>query len=212
MTAASMIAAALGGRKNGAGWRARCPAHEDDDPSLDITEKNGLTLFICRAGCSQDAVLDALRACGIWENGRSNGHDAPPDVHSELGRPDHRYEYTDRDGATLGWVYRWDAKPGRKKQIRPVWHLDSRWQWAHPPAPKPLFGLTELVAFPDRPVLLVEGEKAVIGARDHVDSHVVMTWLGGTGAVQQADLSPLKGRRPMARCRRSRSEGDAGHR
>src|SRR5262249_19054475 len=37
-------------------------------------------------------------------------------------------------------------------------------------------------------------EKAAEGAKDHVDTHVVMTWPGGTGAVAHIDLTPLKGR------------------
>jgi hypothetical protein len=202
MTAASTIAAALGGRKNGAGWRARCPAHEDKSPSLDITEKNGLTLFICRAGCTQDSVLDALKVRGLWAEQKTNGtngyrHGAsiqPPDRHPELGAPDHRYEYTTSEGLTLAYVYRWDKTADRPKEIRPVTKVNGIWKWEHMPTPRPLYGLAELAAFPDRPVLLVEGEKAAVGARDHVDSHVVMTWPGGTGAVAHIDLTPLRGR------------------
>ncbi len=53
-------------RRVGRSWRAPCPAHEDRHPSLDLTDKNGLTLVVCRAGCAQSAVLDALRARGLW--------------------------------------------------------------------------------------------------------------------------------------------------
>lgn len=35
---AETIAYALGGRKAGSGWTARCPAHEDRMPSLSIRE------------------------------------------------------------------------------------------------------------------------------------------------------------------------------
>lgn len=63
---ASDLAAALGGRKTSRGWRAPCPAHDDRHPSLDITETpDGRVLFICRAGCSQTEVIDALRARGL---------------------------------------------------------------------------------------------------------------------------------------------------
>jgi phage/plasmid primase-like uncharacterized protein len=40
----------------------RCPAHEDSNPSLHVTEKNGKVLYKCFAGCSQAAVANALRA------------------------------------------------------------------------------------------------------------------------------------------------------
>jgi hypothetical protein len=53
-------------RKSGTGHLASCPAHEDDDPSLWVTERDGKPLVHCHAGCSQDAVIDALKALGLW--------------------------------------------------------------------------------------------------------------------------------------------------
>ena len=194
MTAAE-IADALKAKPAKGGWIASCPAHEDGTPSLSIAVgENGQPIFRCHANCTQEEVLGALRARGLWHGANGHDHTEPPERHPELGTPDRRYEYTTIGGATLGFAYRWDAKPGRKKEIRPVWRIDGLWQWKAAPAPRPLYGLAELAAFPDHPVLLVEGEKAAEGARDHVSGHVVMTWPGGTGQVAQADLSPLKGR------------------
>ncbi len=66
---AETIAKALGGRKAGSGWTARCPAHDDRNPSLSIsTGKDGKVLLRCHAGCDQAQVIDALRARGLWEN------------------------------------------------------------------------------------------------------------------------------------------------
>lgn len=65
MTAAD-IASALGGRRCGRGWLARCPAHDDRNPSLSIAEASGKLLVRCHAGCSQGDVLEALRARGLW--------------------------------------------------------------------------------------------------------------------------------------------------
>jgi hypothetical protein len=49
---AAEIAAALGGaRREGKEWRCLCPAHNDSEPSLSITEKSGKLLFKCRANC-----------------------------------------------------------------------------------------------------------------------------------------------------------------
>jgi putative DNA primase/helicase len=54
-------------------WVARCPAHDDRDPSLSVSVKEGRVLVHCFAGCSADAVLGAvgltwkdLRAPGPW--------------------------------------------------------------------------------------------------------------------------------------------------
>ena len=39
---------------------AQCPAHDDRDPSLAVTERAGTVLIKCHAGCDTDRVLDAL--------------------------------------------------------------------------------------------------------------------------------------------------------
>jgi hypothetical protein len=67
MNAAS-IAQALGGRRTGRTWMACCPAHDDKTPSLAIRDGvDGKVLVKCHAGCSQEAVIDALRRKGLWE-------------------------------------------------------------------------------------------------------------------------------------------------
>jgi hypothetical protein len=47
---AAEIARALHGRKSGAGWIARCPAHHDKDPSLSLHGADGKVLVHCHAG------------------------------------------------------------------------------------------------------------------------------------------------------------------
>lgn len=70
MTSAAELAKALGGRRYGRQWQARCPAHNDHTPSLSIREgDDGRILFYCHAGCEQARVLDALRSRGLWANG-----------------------------------------------------------------------------------------------------------------------------------------------
>ncbi|MCM2316953.1 MAG: AAA family ATPase [Thermoanaerobaculia bacterium] len=46
-------------RRGPDGLRAACPAHADRHPSLDVDEKGGRLLFVCRAGCSD--VFTVLR-------------------------------------------------------------------------------------------------------------------------------------------------------
>lgn len=47
-----------------------CPAHEDDNPSLHVSDGNRDVVFKCHAGCSQSAVLDALKARGLWHQSK----------------------------------------------------------------------------------------------------------------------------------------------
>jgi putative DNA primase/helicase len=68
---AETIATALGGRKAGSGWMARCPTHDDREPSLSIRDADdGKVLVRCHAGCDQERVIATLRSRGLWmENG-----------------------------------------------------------------------------------------------------------------------------------------------
>ena len=65
---ANTVAKALGGRKAGGGWMARCPAHDDRKPSLSIRDaREGKVLVRCHAGCDQGQLIAALRSRGLWE-------------------------------------------------------------------------------------------------------------------------------------------------
>ena len=70
---AENLARALGGHRAGAGWMARCPAHEDRKPSLSISSgRDGKVLVHCHAGCGQRDVIAILRECGLWETTRKS--------------------------------------------------------------------------------------------------------------------------------------------
>jgi putative DNA primase/helicase len=87
---AEAIAKALGGRKACAAWMARCPAHQDRDPSLSIADgDNGKVLVRCHAGCEQHRVIAALRVRGLWgDAGRRGGNTtgSPSGTSSSPGR------------------------------------------------------------------------------------------------------------------------------
>ena len=42
------------------GWQAICPAHDDKEPSLSISNKDGKTLLHCHAGCSTAEIVKSL--------------------------------------------------------------------------------------------------------------------------------------------------------
>ena len=71
---AAYIASALKGRRSGAGWICLCPAHDDHHPSLAVIDRDGKALVNCRSGCSQNAVINALKRLRLWD-GRAHDRD-----------------------------------------------------------------------------------------------------------------------------------------
>jgi hypothetical protein len=190
MISAAEIAAGLNGRASpeGKGWTARCPAHDDKHPSLSITSaENGKPLVRCHAGCTQEAVLEALRARGLWSTGL-NGHDrgaspsAIPSACGQLGPYPDFWDYYDTRGRHVLRVCRWDVEG--KKEIRPLSLQPSgAWDWKQLPPGRPLYRLPELMRDETRRVLVVEGEKTAERAATLLPNYVVTTWSGGANAA-----------------------------
>ena len=64
-----------GTRRFNGSWKALCPAHEDREPSLSVTEgDDGRVLVKCFAGCDTENVVAALglEMSDLFE--KSNGH------------------------------------------------------------------------------------------------------------------------------------------
>ena len=48
-------------KRDGGGWKVRCPCHDDKEPSLSISYgKDGRILLCCHAGCETERILDAV--------------------------------------------------------------------------------------------------------------------------------------------------------
>lgn len=110
------------------------------------------------------------------------------------------WEYKDSDGYRLFYVSRYDGPDG--KSFMPRCYI-GKGQWAAKawPAPRPLYGLELLKQYPDKPILIVEGEKAADAARlicGH--NYVVVTWPNGAKAWAKADWSVLFGRENILIC------------
>lgn len=112
------------------------------------------------------------------------------------------YPYRNTYGELLHYVLRFEgpATEGGKpsKEIRPLYYFGPEigWKMKGPQKAQPttLFGLEELGRRPLDPVLLVEGEKTALAARDLFPDYVCVTWLGGVGRLSKADWSHLSGR------------------
>lgn len=121
----------------------------------------------------------------------------PSFTHATHGKPSGRWAYTDAAGQIMAYVCRFD-KPDGGKEILPytLWQTAQgvAWKWKGLPAPRPLFGLKQLADNPHLPVLVVEGEKTAMAARDLLPTHVVITSMGGANAAGKTDWSPFAGR------------------
>ena len=106
-------------------FMASCPAHDDRNPSLHVTTtKDGATLVHCFAGCTQDAVIDALRNRGLWseQQPRSNG----PRAESRTGQVVASYDYVSADGELVHQTLRLEPKSFRQRRPAPETGL---WIW-----------------------------------------------------------------------------------
>lgn len=116
-----------------------------------------------------------------------------PTEHYDLGPCSKYWDYRDESGVIVLRVCRWE-QPGGKKDIRPVIRVPGGWAWKHHPDPRPLWQLDVLAAEPDRPVIVVEGEKAAEAAQKLFPSHIATTWPGGAESMGKADWLPITGR------------------
>lgn len=74
------ISYALGGRrKTRTGWICRCPAHDDQTPSLSLSVSNGRLLAHCFAGCSFEDIIAGIELFGFSTN---SYRDRSPDEHA----------------------------------------------------------------------------------------------------------------------------------
>lgn len=65
---AKELAQALGGRRCGSSWMARCPAHDDKNPSLAIRDGETNVLLTCFAGCDRRDIVAELRRRGLMDD------------------------------------------------------------------------------------------------------------------------------------------------
>jgi putative DNA primase/helicase len=165
-----------------------CPHHDDHKPSLSLKADGLRVLFHCHAGCSQDAVMEALRERGVWPKRSEREPGARPATYK--GEPIFTWYDYRRDDGSLAYIV------GRtpSKQF-PVFHPDGTYGWkpGYGLGRRLLYRLPELMsAEPAKVVLLVEGEKDVEMVRSH--GFVATSTPGGAGNGHRCDLAPLAGR------------------
>jgi putative DNA primase/helicase len=173
MTLEAVLARLQNVRRNRAGYIARCPAHEDRNPSLAINEREGKILVHCHAGCSQEAVLAALK-----ELSPQNG--AVPRIVAE-------YEYQDENGKPLFQVVRFEPKDFRQRRPDGM----GGWHWNLNDVRRVFYRLPEVLA--EKRLLICEGEKDCETAR--ALGIVATCNAGGAGKWRDEYSEPLRGKR-----------------
>ena len=180
--AGETIAKALGGRKAGGSWMARCPVHDDRDPSLAIRDADdGKVLVRCHAGCDQAQVIATLRARGLWP-----GRDAHQRHYRPAPAPEPHRKADAAENARRNLVARiWhQTKPASGSLV--ARYLASRGIVSSPPP--------DLRFHPNLRHLTGIYAPAMVAAVRNVDGDVTglhRTWLHENGAGK-AILSPAK--------------------
>lgn len=151
MTAIDRLLARLpDAKRSGKGWQARCPAHDDESPSLSVAIGDGCVLVKCHRGCELSAIVSAL---GLTM--RDLFDDKPPTSTPKLGPIVCTYDYQRLDGSLAFQTVRY-AEPAKTfRQRRPdgnggwIWNLDG--------IEPMLYRLPQLRGQPE--VIVAEGEK-----------------------------------------------------
>ena len=158
-------------KKDGAGWAARCPAHEDRKASLSIgTGDDGRVLLHCHAGCTLDAILSAVQL-----EARDLFAETTPAKTIVA-----TYPYYDEGGAHLYDVVRYAPKDFRQRRADGVWKMAG--------VRRVLYRLPDLQG--QTTAYLVEGEKDADRLRSiHLPG---TTNAGGAGKWRQEYAQQLK--------------------
>lgn len=118
----------------------------------------------------------------------------PTMYHFKWGAPTYSWVYRSSDGLALSYVARYDVQG--VKQFCPWIYSQGKWVAKAIPNDRPLYNLDLLTKYPNKPVLICEGEKAADAARAFKGSpYVVTTWQSGAKAYAKTDWAPLKGRK-----------------
>ena len=124
--------------------------------------------------------------------------DATPPGHKDV----QKWDYLDADGNLTAIVVRYnapangDGKPSKQFKQFTYCCRAGHYEWRPKslPHPRPLYRLGELVARPEAPVLIVEGERKAEAAALLFPDYVVTSSSHGASSAKTADWSVLTGR------------------
>jgi len=142
-----------GVRKSGAARTALCPAHPDKKASLSISEgKDGRILLKCFAGCTVEAICEALglTSSDLFVHPNGKGQQKRKVVAT--------YDYIDERGKLLYQNLRYEPKDFRQRRPN-----GKGWSWMLGDVRRVPYRLPEIISADF--VLIVEGEKDADSAK-----------------------------------------------
>lgn len=196
---AAVLAKLPGAKRQGRGWMARCPAHDDGTASLSIAEgRDGRALLNCHAGCPADAIVGALGMAltDLFPPRPADGNSGKPG-RDPKERPllERTYDYTDADGHLVQQAMRLRYTNGDKtfRQRRPDPARPGEWINNVDGVEPVLYRfpqLLEAIAL-GRRVYVVEGEKDV----ETLESvgYPATTNVGGAGKWRESYAATFAG-------------------
>jgi putative DNA primase/helicase len=101
------MVSALGGKSYGGGTSGSCfcPAHANSKtPALSVSVRDGRLLVNCKSGCSQEAVIAALKSRGLWPE-KSKSRTKAAKVHSEQDDAKQDEEHGERFSRARGILH-----------------------------------------------------------------------------------------------------------
>lgn len=108
--------------KGGQRITAKCPAHNDGNPSLSVARgTEQAVVFTCHAGCDPDDVIAALRL--EWSDLMEDDDYVSPERTQR--RIEAVYRYTDENDRALFEVVRYDPKDFRQRRPDGTWGLGN---------------------------------------------------------------------------------------
>ncbi len=203
-------------QKSNGEWCCRCPAHDDNDPSLWLRlAEDDKILLHCFSGCSQDEVVAALKAKGLWGEGETLAKRVTPEGIPFFWPPQSilkkqglvpspetqkqyvaHYVYRDLDNKIVGHVARYEGHG--KKDVIPFfkrWAESGAWRSGHAKATgRPIYGLSRLRnTTSDSLIFIVEGEKCADAISTDDGRIVGLSWPGGAKSYSKCDFGALAG-------------------
>jgi len=191
------LVSALNATQKGKEWQCKCPAHDDEHPSFYLSKdsKSGKILFKCFAGCSQEAILSALRDRDLWPKAptKSARPYGVPDTY-ESAQFTQCWKYLDYESQRVcGLTAKYVAADGTSKKIIPFFRKTpaGRWKPGHISATnRPLYNAC--YASRANTIFVVEGEKCADAITNSTRKILGVTWPGGASAVSRCDWSILR--------------------